>query len=272
MSSDSPTKALTVVLLTAVICSALVSAAVVVLRPIQLNNQLLERSRNIMQLTGLIPEGARIDDEEMLSLYKGLDARIVNVDTGAFDDSIDVNTFDQRGAAGDSELGVAIPSEKDRAKLGRRSRFAPVYLVWNGGTLDRVILPIHGNGMWSMMYGFLALEGDLNTIAAVTFYEQTETAGLGDQITRPDWLAKWRGRKVYDDSGQPAFRVGPGTIQAGSPAADFGVDGLTGATITGDAVTELVHYWLGPHGFQPFLMKLREQPPQQSSALGVEDT
>ncbi len=272
MSNDSPGKALMVVVLVALVCSSLVSAAVVILRPIQLNNQLLDRSRNIMQLTGLLPEAETPGDEEMLSLFKSLDARIVNIDEGSFDDTIDARTFDQRRAVSDPELGVAVPAELDRARLGRRSRYATVYLVWREGELDRIILPIRGSGMWSTLYGYLALEGDMNTIAAATFYEQTETPGLGSQITRADWLAQWRGRKVYDETGQPRFGVGPGRVEPGSRAAEHNVDALTGATITGDAVTELVRYWVGPHGFQPFLDQLREQPPVQARSAGAEDS
>ena len=70
MNRDSPSKAVMVVMLTALVCSGLVSAAVVLLRPIQLNNQMLEQSRNIMRLTGLLPEQRQVEDEEMLDLFQ----------------------------------------------------------------------------------------------------------------------------------------------------------------------------------------------------------
>ena len=57
------------------------------------------------------------------------------------------------------------------------------------------------------------------------------------------------------------YTVGVGRVEAGSSAAVHEVDALTGATVTGDAVTSLVHYWFGPHGYQAFLAQLREQPP-----------
>ena len=139
MNKDSPQNALLVVLVTALVCSSLVSAAVVLLRPIQLNNQLLEQSRNIMQLTGLLAEGNELDDDEMLGLYKSVDRRIVNIDEATFDEVIDPNVFDKRKAVNDPELGVQIPAGMDVASLGRRSRFAPVYIVWNEGGLERVI-------------------------------------------------------------------------------------------------------------------------------------
>jgi Na+-transporting NADH:ubiquinone oxidoreductase subunit C len=263
MSKDSPAKAIRVVLLTALLCSSLVSTAVVLLRPIQLNNQLLDRSRNVIQLTGLLPEGETPGDDEMLGLYKSLDRRIVNIDGAVFDEEIDPGSFDKRRAVDDTGLGIDIPADQDRAGLGRRSRFAPVYIVWKEDRLDRIILPVRGAGMWSMLRGFISLESDLNTIAGMTFYEQKETPGLGDQITGLGWLAQWRGRRVYDEAGELRFAVSEGRVEAGSSAAVHEVDALTGATVTGDAVTSLVHYWFGPHGYQAFLAQLREQPPAQ---------
>jgi Na+-transporting NADH:ubiquinone oxidoreductase subunit C len=261
VNKDSPKRAVLVVLVTALVCSSLVSAAVVLLRPIQLNNQLLVQSRNIMQLTGLLTPGEVLDDEATLALFKSLDARVVDIDRASFDGSLDPAAFDMRRAVNDPDLGTAIPGAKDRASLGRRSRFAPVYMVWGDSGLDRVILPVRGAGMWSMLYGYIALEADLNTIAGMTFYEQNETPGLGDQITHEHWLGQWRGRRIYDDRGNPRFSVSEGTVAPGTEAATYQVDALTGATVTGNAVTGLVQYWFGPHGYQAFLSGLREQPP-----------
>jgi len=263
VNRDSPQKAILVVLLTALVCSSLVSAAVVVLRPIQLNNQLLERSRNIMQLTGLLAEGESPDDEEMLGLFRSLDRRIVYIDGASFDSSIDPDSFDQRRAVNDPELGADIPSGLDRASLGRRSRHAPAYIVWRDQELDRLILAVRGAGMWSMLHGFIALEADLNTIAAMTFYEQNETPGLGDQITRPDWLAQWAGRRIYDSRGEVRFGVSDRMVDSSSALALHQVDALTGATVTADAVTALIGYWFGEHGYREFLEELRKEPPQK---------
>jgi len=232
MSNDTPPKAILVVLLTALVCSSLVSAAVVILRPIQLNNQMLDRSRNIMQLTGLVPREQAIKDDDMLELYKSLDLRIINIDAASFDQEIDPDTFDKRRAQNDPERSVAIPSAQDQANLGRRSRFAPIYIVWNEEGFERLILPVRGAGMWSLLYGYIALEPDLNTISGMTFYEQNETPG-----------------------------------QPGTGTAKYEVDALTGATVTANAVTSLIHYWFGPHGYQPFLLAMREQPPERPAEL-----
>jgi len=266
MNNDSPVKAVLVVLLVALVASFLVSASVVILRPIQLNNQLLDRSTNIMKISGLLPAGAALSDEEMLALFKSLDARIVDMDAAAFVSGVDPYKFDSRKAVSDPETSVLIPSEFDSASLGRRSGFTLVFLVWDDDELTRIILPIYGSGMWSVMYGYIALEPDFNTIADMTFYEQNETPGLGDQITHPDWLAQWRGRQIYDDHDDLRFAVALTRVNPGSLSAPYEVDALTGATVTANAVTALVHYWFGDHGYRSFLRHLREQTPTRTEA------
>ena len=270
LDKDSPLRALLVVLVTAVVCSSIVSASVVLLRPVQLNNKLLEQSQNIMRLSGQLPE-QKPDDETVLELFKSLDARVVDVDETSLETEFDPYTFDERKAAGDPELSVAIPSGEDVASLGRRSRFKTVYLVWEDGTLERVILPIRGAGMWSMIYGYLALESDFNTIAGATFYEQNETPGLGDQITQDYWLNQWTGKQLFDPAGEMLFHVAEGPVTPDSAAADFQVDALTGATVTANAVTALVQYWLGPNGYGPLLRTMREAPTQRPSVKPAEE-
>jgi Na+-transporting NADH:ubiquinone oxidoreductase subunit C len=245
----------------ALVCSILVSVAAITLKPKQMRNELVERSRNIISLTGLVPAGTVLSDEQTLEALEQLDIRIVMIDTGEFDTTLDPGRFDARAAVQDPDLGVAIAPAEDVARLGRRARHAVVHLVWDDAELSRVILPIHGQGMWSMLYGYIALEADLNTIAAVSFYEQTETAGLGDQIQRPDWQAQWQGRQLFDDTGNLRFRVASGAVDADSPAARYQVDGLTGASVTADSVTRLIAYWFGPDGYANFIDGLRSRPP-----------
>ena len=266
MNNDSPQKALLVVFLVALVCSVLVSVAAITLKPKQLRNQLVERSRNIISLTGLVPVGTTLSNDEILTAVEQLDIRVVDIDTGEFDASIDPAEFDARAVVNDPDLSITIPPTDDVAKLSRRARHAVIYLVWDGNELSRIILPIHGQGMWSTLYGYLALEADLNTIAAVSFYEQTETAGLGDQIQRPDWQAQWTGRQLFDSQGNFRFRVAAGAVEAGSTAARHQVDGLTGASVTADAVTQLVAYWFGSNGYANFLGRLQQQPPARAAA------
>lgn len=266
MAKDTPLRALVTLILTAAVCSFFVSASVVMLRPIQLNNELLKRSGNVLVLTGLLPPGDQVDNEQLLELFKGLDARVIDIDAAVPDVEIDPWTFDARAAAADQDLSVAIPAGQDPASLGRRSRFETLYLVWKDGRLERVVLPVRGAGMWSMIYGYIALEADFNTIAGMVIYEQNETPGLGDMIAKPYWQAKWTGKKLYDETGELLFRVAEGPVKAGEAGAEFEVDALTGATITGSAVTAMMRYWFGPGAYGPLIEKWRAQPPPEPDA------
>lgn len=264
---ESSTRSLLVLLTVALICSLLVSISAVVLRPIQVQNELIERYRNIVSLTGLIKQGQELDDDGVLAVVQELDVRVVDLSRGELVAEPPPESVDARSAASDPTQSVAVPAEDDLARIGRRSLFEVVYLVWGDTGLSRLIVPIHGQGMWSTIYGFLALEADLNTVAAVSFYEQAETAGLGDQIQNADWQAGWKGRRLYGTGRDFRFRVASGDVADDSPAATHQVDGLSGATITANAVTALVRFWFGEQGYGPLLQNLADNPPVRKATL-----
>lgn len=254
-------RSLAVLASVALVCSILVSVSTTTLRPIQERNEALQRYGNVVSLTGLVEPGA--DDDTIFEVVAQLDARVVDLRSGEFAADLDPDAIDSRAAANDPDRSTAIPADADVARLGRRPDHEVIYLVWLDQSLSRIIFPISGQGMWSTLYGFIALEGDLNTIAAVSFYEQSETAGLGDQIEDPAWQAQWRERKMYSDTGDVQFQVAGGVVSPSSASAAYEVDGLTGATITGTGVTNLVRYWFGPQGYGPLLAKIAEEPPER---------
>ena len=130
-----------------------------------------------------------------------------------------------------------------------------IYLEKDGGTVKQIILPISGPGLWSTMRGYLAVAPDGNTVKGIRFFEHAETPGLGDQIDKEDWRAIWVGKTIYDGSSSPRIEVVRGfVLQDGSnPDAAHQIDGLSGATLTGNGVTKLVQHWMGPEGFGPYL-------------------
>ena len=85
--------------------------------------------------------------------------------------------------------------------------------------------------------------------------EVDETPGLGGEVDNSGWRGLWPGRKVYDgDTVSLGVRKGP----AGTPEKDpYNVDGLSGATLTGNGVTKAISFWLGPQGFGPFMQSVR---------------
>lgn len=154
-------------------------------------------------------------------------------------------------------MSEALTTKQDLAKISRREQYAVVYLVQNPqGNIEKLILPIRGYGLWSTLYGFIALESDGNTIAGLGFYEHGETPGLGGEIDNPRWKAFWPGKQVYRD-GEVEIGLVKGTVDVAAVDAPWEVDGLAGATLTSKGVTNLVHFWLGKNGFEPFLNNLR---------------
>ena len=129
---------------------------------------------------------------------------------------------------------------------------APVYEVNRGGRLSLVILPVRGMGYKSTIKGYLALEGDLNTVAAVRFSEHEETPGIGANIDSDAWTRLWSGKKVSDDDGSVLLEVVKGRAKGLHQ-----IDGISGATRTGDGITMMMRFWLGPDGYGPYLDRLR---------------
>jgi Na+-transporting NADH:ubiquinone oxidoreductase subunit C len=154
-------------------------------------------------------------------------------------------------------MSQVLSSQEDIAKISRREQYALVYLVKSSqDAIEKIILPIRGYGLWSTMRGFIALESDGNTVAGVGFYEHGETPGLGGEIDNPRWKAFWPGKEVYRD-GDVEIGLVKGSVDPSAANAAWQVDGLAGATLTARGVTNLMHFWLGENGFQPFLNNLR---------------
>ena len=237
-----------------VVCSVLVSAAAVVLRPTQGINKLLDKKHNILTAAGLIDESKSIDER-----FENVEARVVDLATGEYVD-IDPDQYDQRTAARDPEQSISIPRKRDPAGIKRRAKLAAVYLVRSKGQIDKVILPVHGKGLWSTLYGFLALDvEDVNTIRGLVYYEHGETPGLGGEVDNPAWKALWNGKRAFDDEGNVAVEVVRGMVDGSRPAAVHQVDGLSGATITSRGVSNTLQYWLSDEGYGPFLTRLKAQ-------------
>ena len=255
LPNDSVAKMLLVTIVLSLVCSVLVSSAAVLLRPLQERNVELARKARILEVAGLMEPGRSIEEQ-----FGNVETRLVELETGEFSEALDPETFDQVVAARDPELGVTIPPWEDIAGITRRARYAPVYLVEDGsGEVDMVILPVHGYGLWSTMYGFLALSGDGQQVRGLTFYQHAETPGLGGEIENPRWLAKWEGRQIYGPNGEVRLQVVRGGVDPESEWADWMVDGLSGATLTADGVSNMMQYWLGEQGFGPFLARLKEE-------------
>ena len=274
--SDHPVKTLVVALVVALICSTLVTAAAVLLKPLQVANKEAERQRHIADLMGGVPapgerspRGGTVVDNRFADLVQQvpglgdrlargeatLEARIVDLASGGYVTG-EPSLFDQRRAARDADASVAVPSGDDIAWIKRRAKQAVVYLLMDKGKPLFVLLPVHGKGYGSTLYGYLGLTADLGSVIGLTIYEHGETPGLGALVDAPAWRRQWFGKKIWDLDGAMRIGVAEGPVDPASPGAAYQVDGLSGATVTGQGVTNMLRFWLGKNGFGPYLKKL----------------
>jgi Na+-transporting NADH:ubiquinone oxidoreductase subunit C len=199
----------------------------------------------------------------------------VDLATGDYVDAVDAKTYDQWKAAKDPAQSESIPADKDIASIKRKPKYAKVYLVKKDGQLKSVILPVNGYGLWSTMFGFIALEADAQTVVGMNLYDQAETPGLGGEVVNPKWKALWKGKKVYNfggkevhesnltekgqtiEIGEVALGLVKGSVDPSKAGAEYQVDALAGATLTSRGVSNLVQYWMGKEGYGFYLAKLR---------------
>ena len=246
--NDSVAKTVTVAVGVCLIASLLVSSLAVSLREQQEINKLQDKQKNILEVAGRYEEGI-----DIAAAFREFEPKVVDLSTGQFTDRFDPATFDDRAAKDDPELSRALTY--DPAGLGRQANYAVVYLLRDEeGGLDKVILPISGYGLWSTLYGFIAIEEDGNEIYGLQYYEHGETPGLGAEVDNSRWKGLWRGKYIEDQDGELQISVGK---NPGSAGEDYHVDGLAGATLTSDGVSNMIQYWLGENGFEPFLDNLR---------------
>jgi len=199
-------------------------------------------------------EGMSTDDVAELFAER-ISARLVDLKTGQLLDK-DPTKFNQALALKDPEMSLTLEASQDPAGIKRRSNLAEIYLVRDEQKrVQEVVLPIYGNGLWSMMYAFVALDTDGRTVKGITYYDQGETPGLGGEVENPNWRAQFVGKKVLDDNGLPALKVMKG---AARPGDEYAVDGLSGATLTSKGVQHSFDFWMGELGFGPFLKNVRE--------------
>lgn len=270
LPNDNIVKTIGVALLLCLVCSIIVSGAATLLKPKQVANKLLDKKSNILTVAGLSDPSKSVDE-----LFQQIETRVVDLRTGEYTDAVDPVTFDQRKASKDAEFRLDLSKSEDIAGVGGISKYANVYLVRNEGQVSKIVLPIKGYGLWSTMYGFLALEKDANTVSSITFYEHGETPGLGGEIENAKWQASWNGKQVAETIGDPVIRLIKGSVDPNTSDAEHKIDGLAGATLTSNGVTNLVQFWMGDKAFGPYLKRVQEglsQSPAEGSKVSSAPT
>jgi Na+-transporting NADH:ubiquinone oxidoreductase subunit C len=215
-----------------IVCAVLLSGAASGLRSMQQENIELDVKKNILKaLNVTVP--AKSTNEAIQQLY----ADNVN--------ELVVNT------AGELQGNKTPADAIDNADL------LPVYQKTQNNQVVATAIPIQGKGLWSTIKGYLALESDYNTVLGVTFYEQGETPGLGAEVAQ-DWFQDmWAGKKILSTDGTlESITVAKGTVAPDDKNKQHKVDGISGATMTGNGINVFVRNDL--QKYQNYFNKVRE--------------
>ena len=251
-NNDTILKTLIVAVSLCLVCSAIISSAAVGLRDLQQANKALDQQSKVLASAGLLIENRSIED-----LFSSIQEKIINLDTGLFVDSFEISTFDASLIARNKETSISLDSKVDIAILKRRENFQKVFLHYNDKRLSSIILPVRGYGLWGTLYGYLAVEPDFQTIIGLEFYQHKETPGLGAEVDNPRWKKIWKGKKIYSAENQVLISVIKGQVDNTLSESVYQVDGLSGATITSNGVSNLLTFWLGELGYGNFIKKFK---------------
>jgi len=252
LPNDSTAKTFIMATLVCLVCAVFVSISAVALKPLQVLNKELDKKKNILQVAGLYQDG---DDIE--AAFAKIDIKLIDLATGEYTTELDAASYDEIKAAKDPALNVKIPKAKDLGSIRMRPKVMPVYQVKDGDKVKQLILPINGYGLWSTLYGFLAVESDGQTIVGLSYYQHAETPGLGGEVDNPKWKKLWAGKKIYSEDGEVAIDVIKGSVAPGAKGSEFQVDGLAGATLTSRGVGNMLKYWMGAEGYLKYLNKIQ---------------
>lgn len=231
-----------------VVCSALVTMTAVSLKPLQQRNVLLDRQTNVLRVAGLVQPGDLPGAGEIVRLYEErIEPHVVELKTGQIADGTVTGAYDMVRAAQEPATSSQAPPNK--AGVMRLPQHGQVFHVVENGQVQLLIIQVWGQGLWSTMYGFLALEPDGKTIRGLTFYDQEETPGLGGEVDNPRWKAQWDGKVAYKEGWEPAITM----VKGGAQGDPHGFDAISGATITSRSVESLLNFWLGENGYKAYL-------------------
>lgn len=189
------------------------------LQPTQRENQRQEKMQSILATIGI--ETDRPGAEELYDQYivEELSLR----EDGSVDEDVDAFTVD---------LAKELKRPVDEQVF-------PLYVADVDGE-KYYIVPLRGNGLWNAIFGYISLKDDVNTIKGATFDHLGETPGLGAEITKEWFKESFTDEKIFDDSGN---LVGVSVVKGNNDTSDKDdnkVDAISGATITGDGVSDMI--------------------------------
>ena len=252
--NDSVSKTLGVAFVICLVCSLVVSFAAVNLRDLQKENATNNQSIKILQAAKIYDSSVDVKIQ-----FSKLEMKYVDFNSGKILDSYEnflIEDYDQLKSTRNPNLSTSLSASEDIAIIKNRENVGKFFIVRNeDSSIDKLILPIRGYGLWGTLYGYMAIEEDFNTVAGLEFYDHKETPGLGAEVDNPKWKAIWPGKKIYEND-EVKLAVMKGKVETDDANIDYKVDGLSGATLTSRGVTNMITYWFGESGYAKLFKEL----------------
>jgi Na+-transporting NADH:ubiquinone oxidoreductase subunit C len=232
-----------------VVLGFLLSGTSQLLGPIQQKAVELDTKKQILGAVMPAEELNRMDSDGVIDFYeRRIASKVVNIDGEIVEQDADGNPLIAEN------VSIARNFKRDPA-----DRLYPVFIFHAEGdesNVESYILPVYGNGLWDEIWGYVALQTDLNTIEGVTFSHAGETPGLGARITSGDVQARFQGKEIFNEQGSlesVRFQKGEGKDYSGDPHK---VDGISGSTITAEGVNRMLQSYLSH--YENFISRQRE--------------
>lgn len=237
------------------VCSIFVSSAAVSLKETQEKNAKLDLQKNVILVSGLIEPGVKITEANVNTFFDPkssdrVELSYVDLKVGSVVDNKIAEDYILKDKSACEELS----DKANIAKIRCLKKYKKVYSIFKDGEMNRLIINVEGKGLWSTLYGFLALGTDGKEIQGITFYKHGETPGLGGEVDNPNWKKEWEKKQAFDASGNVPSHF----IKKGSYDPKTEVSSLSGATLTANGVDSLVKFWLGDHGYGPYLKNVQK--------------
>ena len=233
------------VLIITVFWGFVLSFAATSLREPQQANEQRNIRENILVAVGLMERDEALEPEEINQRY---------------DESVESFLVDYEGKVIPGATADGVDLEEELENPDPADWRLPVFVVTAGGRASVYAIPVYGKGLWSTLYGYLALEDDLDTVRGMTFYKHGETAGLGAEIDRAWFQNNFVGKRIFDGNALRSIQVVKGKVaDVFSNAADhtYAVDGISGASMTGRGVTNLLTDKLAI--YEPYIRRVRAE-------------
>ncbi len=221
-----------------IVCSLLLAGAATLLRDRQQENVELDKRTNILASAGMTEiNGKPLTRADVLRIYE---------------EQIRSMVIDKNGNKTDKSIDELDPKED--------GEYLPLYYCVNKDSIESYIIPISGKGLWSTIYGYLAIEPDGKTVKGITFYQHGETPGLGGEIEKEWFTNNFKGKQIVDEQGNlTSITVVKGSVKdkiSDVSKRKYYVDGVSGATLTGRGLTKFLKEDL--EKYEPFFKKIRK--------------